>query len=154
MIETGKISWQALEYEEKERSGDWFWALGVIVVAGSIAAIIFGDYFFAGLLILSGLLLGFLAIKKPDMISYELNDKGLKIRRDIFPYENIRAFYVEDETKSLLFVRVGRMFMPVFSMPIPRSDASAIKAMMLAHNVMEEKMKEHMSEKVMESLGF
>ena len=88
------------------------------------------------------------------MISYELNDKGLKIRRDIFPYENIRAFYVEDETKSLLFVRVGRMFMPVFSMPIPRSDASAIKAMMLAHNVMEEKMKEHMSEKVMESLGF
>ena len=26
-----KLEWSALEYEEKERSRDWFWALGIIV---------------------------------------------------------------------------------------------------------------------------
>lgn len=154
MIETGKISWQALEYEEKERSKDWFWALGVFVVASSVTAIIFGDYFFAGLLILSGILLGFLAIKKPDMISYELGDKGLKIKTDIFPYDNIKAFWVETETRPALFVRVSRVFMPIFSIPIELANASDIREIMLSHSIAEEKMKEHASEKVMEALGF
>jgi hypothetical protein len=58
-----KLSWSAPEYEEKERSRDWFWALGIIVATSSIAAIIFNDYFFAVLLILSGILLGFFAVK-------------------------------------------------------------------------------------------
>ena len=65
-----KLNWSALEYEEKTRSPDWFWALGIIVVTSSIAAIIFGNYFFATLLVLSGLLLGFFAVKKPDMVHY------------------------------------------------------------------------------------
>ena len=34
-----KLEWSALEYEEKNQSNDWFWALGVIVVAGSITSI-------------------------------------------------------------------------------------------------------------------
>ena len=48
-----KINWSALEYEVKERSQDWFWALGIIVATSAVAAIIFSDYFFAGLLVLS-----------------------------------------------------------------------------------------------------
>ena len=42
-----KLEWSALEYEEKERDASWFWALAVIIVAGSLAAIIFSNYFFA-----------------------------------------------------------------------------------------------------------
>ena len=42
-----KLEWSALEYEEKVQSNDWFWALGVIIVAGSITSIIFANYFFA-----------------------------------------------------------------------------------------------------------
>ena len=40
-----KIIWSALEYEDKIRSQDWFWALGIIVITSSIAAIIFENYF-------------------------------------------------------------------------------------------------------------
>ena len=74
------LQWSALEYEEKERSKDWFWALGIIVVTSSIASVIFGNYFFAVLLILGGFLLGFFATKKPEMVQYELTERGLKIR--------------------------------------------------------------------------
>src|ERR1035437_3103043 len=108
-----KIEWFALEYEEKERSADWFWALGVIIVAGSIASIIFGDYFFAILLVLGGLSLGFFAVKKPDMISYELGEKGLKINRDLYLYENIKSFWVETEEKPILFIKSGRFLIPI-----------------------------------------
>ena len=149
-----KIEWSALEYEEKNRSNDWFWALGVIVVAGSITAIIFANYFFAALLVIGGSLLGFFTLKKPETVSYELNDKGLKIKSRLYPYEKIKAFYVETEKKLLLFIRTERFFMPILSMPIERDIAGSIKKAMLEKEVLEEKMDEHPYEKVMERLGF
>jgi hypothetical protein len=54
-----KLAWSAFEYEEKNHSNDWFWALGVIVVTATIASIMYNNYFFAAFLILSGTLLGF-----------------------------------------------------------------------------------------------
>jgi hypothetical protein len=157
-----KLEWSALEYEEKERSPDWFWALGVIVVTSSLAAIIYGNYFFALLIILSGLLLGFFAIKKPDTVFYELNERGLKIRTRLFPYENIESFWVEDRkpedpllyTKSTLFIKSQRLFMPIIAVPIDDALAPHIRSIFLSYDVPEEEMKEHPSEKIMESLGF
>ncbi len=159
-----KLSWSALEYEEKTRSSDWFWALGVIVVTSSIASIIFGNYFFAALLIISGILLAFFAIKKPDIVEYELTDRGLKIRTRFYPYENIKAFWVQAHNpleinrelfkKPLLFIRTERAFMPIVSVPIDEEIGVHIRAIMLEENVPEIEMKEHASEKIMEVLGF
>jgi len=158
--ETEKLSWTAPEYEEKERSPDWFWALGIIFATSSIAAIIFGNYFFAALLVLSGLLLGFFAVKKPDVIAYELNAQGLKIRNRLYPYENIKSFWVqsgvspETNVKPILFINSERAFMPILSIPIEEMMAEKIHSIMLAENVAEKEMKEHPSEKIMEALGF
>jgi hypothetical protein len=162
-----KLIWSALEYEEKERSKDWFWALGIIVVTSSIASIIFENYFFAALLLLAGFLLGFFAIKKPDTITYELNEKGLKVRDRLYPYENIKSFWIqinsssetnskegEENIKPMLFIHSERMFMPVFSMPIDEDLAEDIHSIMLSQNVAEVEMKEHPSEKIMEMIGF
>jgi len=155
-----KLEWSALEYEEKERSVDWFWALGIIVVTSSIAAIIYGNYFFAVLLILSGVLLGFFAVKKPDVIRYELNNQGLKIRNLLYPYENIKSFWVQTDPtgetglKPTLFIKSERVFMPMISIPIDQNMAEDIHSVMLSKNIPEEEMKEHPSLKIMESLGF
>ena len=155
-----RLVWSALEYEEKDRSPDWFWALGVIVVTSSIAAIIFENYFFAVLLTLSGILLGFFAIKKPDTITYELNRKGLIIRNRLYPYENIKSFWIQLDTypqthlKPILFIHTERVFMPVISIPIDGVIAQDIHSIMLSKNIAEVEMKEHASEKIMEILGF
>jgi hypothetical protein len=162
-----KLTWSALEYEEKERSKDWFWALGIIVVTSSVAAIIFGNYFFAALLILSGLLLGFFTIKKPDMVTYELNVNGLRIRNRLYPYENIKSFWVQLEVprnphmppqprewKPMLFIHTERAFMPIIAIPIAAEMAEDIHSVMLSQNIAEIEMKEHPSEKIMEVLGF
>ena len=150
-----KLEWSALEYEEKERGNDWFWALGVIVVASSIASFIYSNYFFGLLLIIGGILLGVFAIKKPDLVFYELNEKGLKIRNRLFPYENIKSFWVKSEgEKPILFIRSERLFMPIISMPIKQYHTEEIRSFMLSNNVLEEEMKEHPSEKIMDFLGF
>ncbi len=155
-----KLEWSALEYEERERDRDWFWALGVIIIAASLAAIIFENYFFAILIILSGVLLGFFANKKPDVISYELNERGLKVRSRLYPYENIKSFWVQVAhpermlDKSILFIKSERLFMPVISVPIDETLAEDIQSIMLAKNIPEEEMREHPSEKIMDRLGF
>ncbi len=149
-----KLEWTALEYEEKERSSDWFWALGIIVVTSSIAAIIYGNYFFAVLLFMSGLLLGFFAIKKPDIVPYELGGQGLKIRSRLYLYENIKSFWVQTEPHPILFVKTERLFMPILSIPINQVNAETIHAIMTEKNVVEEEMKEHPSLRIMDSLGF
>jgi len=153
-MEENKLNWSALEYEEKTRSMDWFWALGIAVVAISITAIIYSNYFFAILIILSGILLGFFAIKKPEMVSYELNKKGLKIKTRLFPYDTIKSFFVKTSPKSILFIKSGRMFMPILSIPIENNLIEEIKDVMLSNNIKEEEIKENPSEKIMDSLGF
>ena len=155
-----KIEWSALEYVEKERGSDWFWALGVVVVASSLAALIYSNYFFAALIILSGILLGIFAIKKPDEISYELNDKGLQIRTRLYPYENIKSFWVQkanstvEDPKATLFIKSERVFMPIISIPIDDSIENSIDEIFLSKNISQEEMKEHVSDKIIESLGF
>lgn len=161
--EGSELSWSALEYEEKERSRDWFWALGIIVITSSVASIIFGNYFFAALLIISGFLLGFFAVKKPEMIEYKLQNKGLKIENRLYPYENILSFWVQTPgtsltpqpvTKSILFVKSNRAFMPILSIPIEEWMAEEIHSLLLSKNIKEEEMREHPSEKIMDALGF
>jgi hypothetical protein len=154
MNETNKVEWSLLEYDEKERNNDWFWALGVVVVAATITSIIFSNYFFAILIVLSGLLLGVFAVKKPELVSYELNEKGLKIKDRLYPYEKIKSFWVQKEIKPTLFIKSERIIMPIISMPIEGFQADEIKNKMLISAVPEEEMKEHVSEKVMEFIGF
>ncbi len=155
-----KLEWSALEYEDRERSSDWFLALGIIIVCSVIAAIIFGNYFFAALLFLSGVLLGFFAVKKPDTVFYELNSKGLKIRNQTFPYDSIKSFWVqvdstgENKLAPMLFIKTERMFMPIMGIPIEEAAAEDIRDIMLSKDVPEEEMAEHASQKIMEALGF
>ena len=149
-----RLQWSALEYEEKERTDDWFWALGIIVVAGSLASIIFNNYFFAALLILSGLLLGFFAMKKPEEINYELNHQGLVIKHRLFPFENIRAFWVQIEPKPILFIKSDRLFFPIISIPIADHMAENVHAIFSTKAIPEEEMRTHPSEIIMEFLGF
>lgn len=149
-----RLEWSALEYEEREQDQDWFWALGVIIVASSLASMIYGNYFFAFLIILSGVLLGYFAKRKPDMVSYELNAKGLKIQDRLYPYENIKSFWVQTEPKSILFIKSERAFMPEISIPIERYMAEDIHQIMTTQNVTEIEMKEHPSERIIDILGF
>lgn len=148
-----KLEWTALEYEDKERSKDWFWALGVIVVTASIASIIFANYFFAALIVLSGTMLGFFAIRKPQTIPYELNVKGLRAGTRLFTYETINSFWVQ-EINPTLFIKSERFFMPIISIPIESNMIAEVHEIFTSQNIPEEEMKEHASDKIMESLGF
>ena len=154
MENKSKLQWSALEYEERDRGNDWFWALGIIIVAGSITSFIYGNIFFGILLIVGGILIVVFSIKKPDLVFYELNEDGLEIRTRLYPYGNIKAFWVQTGESPTLFVRSERFFAPILSIPIKNELANTVRDFMLKEEVKEEKMEEHVSEKIMNYLGF
>jgi hypothetical protein len=154
MNESEKIEWSSFEYFEKERNKDWFWALGIIVIAGSITSIIFSNYFFAFFIILSGVLIVIFALKKPELVPYELNNNGLKIKDRIYPYKAIKSFWVQKETPPTLFIKSERLIMQIIAINIEYSLANKIRAKMLEKKIPEEEMREHVSEKIMDTVGF
>lgn len=154
MEDSHKIEWSAPEYEERERSRDWFWALGVIVTTASIAAVIFGNYFFAALIIFGGAALSMFSLKKPEMVNYELGEQGLRIRTNLYRYDSIKAFWVETRGRDMLFLKSSRVFLPMIMIPIPSDSAQNIRNVFLSKQVPEEEMEEHLAERVLEILGF
>jgi len=149
-----KIEWLAPEYDHKEQSMDWFWALGIIILATFVTSIIYKNYFFGILIILGGILLGHFSIKKPEMTDYELNNKGLKIKNRMHPYENIKHFWVQKLPKPILHVQSERFLFPTLSLPIYPNMADKIRDKMIEHNVPEEEIRDHPSVQIMEYLGF
>ncbi len=153
------LAWTLPEYTHTEKNNDWFWALGIIILCGSITSIIYANYFFAGLLILGGSLMGYFANKAPDLVSYKLTDKGLIMRNRLHPYEEIKSFWVqvpspENNMESLLFINSGRYFMPIIDMPTRPEDKEIIRIQMLSKEIKETEMKEHTAVAIMNFLGF
>jgi hypothetical protein len=153
MNDGGKLSWSALEYEETEKSADWYWALGVIAITASLTAFIYNNYFFGILILLSAGLLYFFAKKSPEMIEYELNDLGLRIGNHLYPFENLKSFYVETRDKPTLFIKTERFYMPIISIPIEDGIMEEIHNIFIFKNVPEEAMREHPSHRIIEGLG-
>lgn len=153
-MEEVNISWSLPAYEHREKSNDWFWALGIIVVAGALASLIFGNFFFAMILVLAGGMMWYFAQKHPEVVDYELNEKGLRVKNELFPYESLKSFFVAAEPNPTLFVRSSRFFMPILSIPIEPELVEEIRGVMLSQKVKEEQMKEHISEHIMNAIGF
>ena len=149
-----KLSWTLVEYEEKEKNTDWFWALGLIVIAGSVTAFIFKNYFFSALLVIGGILIGYFAKKKPDMVDYELNMKGFQIKNRIFLYKEIEAFHINREKGPTMLLKTNRFMFPVLSIPIEQTHIYEIRNILINQNIKEEEIKETMPEKIMEYLDF
>lgn len=149
-----KLSWELYEYEEKNKNTDWFWALGIIVITGSATSIIYKNYFFAVLIVLGGILIGFFANKKPDLVSYELNTEGLQIKNRIFPFKDIKSFCINTEKKPSLLIRTSRFMFPIISVPIEYMHANEIQNIFLYKDIKEEELKETLPEKIMEYFDF
>ena len=144
-----------IEYEEKERGNDWFWALGVIILASAITSFIYTNYFFGLFLIIGGILLGTFAVKKPDLVFYELNEKGLKIRNRLYSYNNIKAFLGKKRNRKINPLYKIRKSVYANNLHAYRFKPHRRNRTYYAFkNVPEEEMKEHVSEKIMDFLGF
>jgi len=151
------FEWEGREYDHNPKSADWYWALGIIAAAASIAAILFGNYLLAVLVIVAAAALALHAAKVPPIHKFRLVEKGLVIGNEIHPFERMISFSmledIEGELPPLLSIKNETWFSPHLVIPLEGIDADMVYAFFLQH--VDESAHEHtISDLVAAWLGF
>ncbi len=150
-----KIEWDAHEYEHKERSQDWFWAVGIISVSVAVASVIFGNIIFGILVIIGAFALSLFAARPPSTLHVVIDEKGVTRGRTRYPYSTLGSFWVDtDHSHKKIILRSEKMFMPLIIVPL--GDNANVEDL---HEKLLTSLKEEFHdlpfvEKVLEYLGF
>ena len=157
MEEHEKLEWESYEFDYKEKTSDWFWAVGIITLSIVAIAIIYDNPLFAVFMALAGFTIGSTARKLPRVVTFEINTKGIVVDNVLYPYGNLKTFWV-DESKYAppkLLIKSEKFITPVIVIPIETdvANASDIRGFLLSF-LPEEKMHEPFSHKFMNYLGF
>ena len=150
-----RISWKIEEYNHREKGPDWFWALGVVTLAGAATVVIFNNALFAVFIVIAGAILGYYAAREPDIIEIAISDAGIQVRSYFYPYDKLTGFAVDEhELGNHLLIETDRLVSPVISIPMPDTlDADALTSL-LATRIPEKPLEEKMSHRIMEHMGF
>src|SRR3990167_2709747 len=125
MLSSAPVRWRAYEHEHVERTRDWYWALGIFAVCTALISAIFGNFFFAILILVAAATLGVLAQSPPPLVDFELSDRGIRIDETMHRYEEIISFWVEDHDADppVLLVDTIKWMSPNFVIPLAEMDA-------------------------------
>ena len=91
-------TWEISEYEERVRSNDWYWIVGFVALACIIIAILWHNYLFAGIILISTTLIVVYSIRRPRMIEIQISTEGIKIAHNYYPFQEIQAFWIVEQT--------------------------------------------------------
>ncbi len=147
------LRWTALEYEDKERTPDWFWGLGIVALAFTVLSIYFGNYLLAILIIVSGFSLALFAVRKPEHVEYELQEDGVRVNNTLYPFNTLESFWVEKfgvEPKIIIVSK--KFFVPHIIIPIADHDPKKIRGFLL-NNLEEVEHHEPLLHIITERLG-
>ncbi len=155
--DTGTLTWSVLEYEDRNRSVDWYWTVGIISIIAIAACIYFKNYLFAILMFISVISLLYLTIRKPEELTITINKEGIRVRDELFTYRSLKGFWIEDQSTSghprHLLIMTRRFYSPMLALPIgdiaPEIIRQKIKTL-----VTETEMQENPSHRFIEMLGF
>ena len=147
--------WEAPEHHHEEKSGDWYWALGIIAIAAAAVAVIFSDVLFAVVILLAASTMIVVAHRKPKMMDFAVMTRGIRVGNELYPYSTLESYYIDEENLSgpQLLVKSQKLFMPLLILPIPEEHVDDIEDLISAR-LPEEHLEEPLAHKLMEFFGF
>lgn len=124
------LEWEGREYDHNPKSTDWYWALGIIAVAGSVAAILFGNYLLALLIALAAAALALHAAHEPPLHRFRLVEQGVVIGNELHPFENMASFSVlediDGDLPPMLSIKNVSWVSPHLVIPLEGVNADAV----------------------------
>ncbi len=148
------LRWNAHEHEHVERGTEWFWALGIAALCAAITAVLLSDVLFGVLILVAAGTIALLARHAPELSTFEISVKGVRVDNTLHRYDEIIAFWVEDEHDGhpLLLIDTVKFMSPNLIIPIHDIDPGLVRAFMKEH-ANEVHMKEPLAHKVLEFIG-
>ena len=149
------IKWETLEYEYIPKSNNWFWSVGIITLGIMFASALLGNVLFAILVLIGGLAVIIYGARKPKKVSFSFDSRGLQIDKRLFPYENLRSFWIHYDPpyKKLLTIEPKKIFMPTLIIPLGDTDPNAVREYLLKF-LKEERREESFIQTISHLIGF
>ena len=152
---TRTVQFEADHHYHSPRSSDWYWALGILGIAGSVTAILLGNMLFGVLIIVATLVVTLVSLRPISTVPYIISQRGIQIDDVFHPYATLESFYIDEHNYSqpVLLIKAERMFTPLFVIPIPDEYVMEIEDV-LASRIPEEHLEEPVLMKLLEFFGF
>ncbi len=156
MKKIAPLHFQTYEYEPKERSVDWFWAVGIIAAAVAVTAIIFNNVLFGIVAILSGFALSLYAARPPEIVDVMIDEVGVRIHDKLYPYRSLESYWIEEHQRiPKLLIKSQKLLMPYIVVALNEEEAEAHEIdEYLSRHLPEVFHTESVFEKILERLGF
>jgi len=149
------ITWEAPEHHHIEKGTDWFWALGIVAIAGAIAAFVLGNILFGVVILLGASTMTLFALREPKVIPFAVTTRGIRISETVYPYTTLETYYIDEDNEQgpQLLVKSRRIFVPLLILPLPEEHVDDIDDL-VGSRLSEEMLEEPFSHKLLEFFGF
>lgn len=149
------VTWEAPEHHHIEKTHDWYWALGILTIASTVTALFLGNILFGMLILIGGGILSIAAAREPQIITFAVTARGIRVGNELFPYSSLEAFNIDEENLlgPQLIVKSKKMFMPMIVIPLPEDVIDEVDDI-VGERLPEEELEEPFFNKVLEFLGF
>lgn len=153
---TFEISWEAPEFEYREKSLGWYW-LSMLAAAAVLGFAIFEKNFLFGVfVIIAEILVLVWANRAPDTVVFTLTDKGLAAGETTFyALGDIERFGIADSGKtwSVFVLSLKRPIRPAARVNVPNEKVPAVRNA-LRSAIPEEEIKESLTDALEKFLKF
>jgi len=149
-----KIEWSAPEYNHKEKSIDFLWAigLGTIVICG--IALWLANYLFAVFILVGGIELILFSVRHPQEVHFVIDTNGITLGKEKYVWKNVKGFHIKKEDDyALLLIELNKYLLPIYTIPLPLDQVQSVKESLLKV-IPNIELEENKSMKFMEKIGF
>lgn len=153
---TIEFSWTTQEYEHRKKSTDWYWALGLVIILGSVLAFISGNFLLGFLILLGGFMIGIFATKKPDPVQVTITTETITANNLVIPFSKVTAFWMYRNpfgTKKLI-LKTSKNLNNTISIPIDEDVSTNELHTFLSQYFQEQELKETFTDIISERIGF
>jgi hypothetical protein len=128
------LEWEAHEYLHTEKAPDWYWALGLIAIAGAVAALTFNNVLFAVFILIAAFFLAIFAARKPNTVRFAVTQRGVRIDDLLYPFSSLESFAIDELTPEhtpKLILESRKIFVPRIVIPIEGVSADDVHDFLL-----------------------
>ncbi|MCI5050791.1 MAG: hypothetical protein MRY57_00580 [Candidatus Pacebacteria bacterium] len=154
--ETIAFAWSTPEYEFKQKRKDWYWIVGAVAVGLIILAIILQNYLFAFLIAIAAFLMITLAAKEPLSLPIEISEHGIQVYKETYTYDSLFNFWItyDKNNEPILLLLTDRRISPIISLTIDEDiDVMELREYLL-NFIDEQEMKESLTDRIIDKIGF
>jgi hypothetical protein len=151
------LQWSGVPYIAKQKSVDWFWILGLVVLLATGFAIYVQNYTFAAVIFVGGIAIGLFANENTSEKKYSLRKDGIEIDETRIAYSEIASFSVFAEglaSRRQLLLTLKKTFFVHVSIPLPEEIDHEEVRIILRKFVLEKKRLPDLSDAVMHWFRF